>query len=195
MLQSLFDPPGRLGEVPLPVVPALAEAEAVVFVSRDEVEMEVGDYLTGERAVRLEEVEPLGPQALFERPGDPLGRAGHSLELLRWELEEVAIVPLRDDQGMAPTYGVDVEEGDRPLVLVDDMSRSLVADDPAEGAVHHQHQVSQARSCSSPLRRLSGPMAVRERGLEKSSSATFWTSSVVTASILAITSSSGIWRS
>jgi hypothetical protein len=52
------------------------------------------------------------------------------------ELEEVRGVEARDDEHVRSSGGEGVEEGDGPLVLVDDVRRDLAGDDSAEQAAH-----------------------------------------------------------
>jgi hypothetical protein len=111
------------------------QAQRVVLVARDHVDVEVEDRLPGRRPPAVHEVHAVGAEALARAAGESLRRRHHGREVVLGDLAEVGGVAARDDEGVAAGRRVDVHERDRALVVGDDRPGQLARDDLAEDAV------------------------------------------------------------
>ena len=80
-------------------------------------------------------LKPSGSSAAAHPAREAAGGERRSLEVLVGDLDQVGAVGPRHDQRVARGRRVDVHEGDRVLVGVDDLRRHVAGDDPAEEAV------------------------------------------------------------
>ncbi len=82
---------------------------------------------------------PSAPRRSFTLSGKALRRDGDGLELALVDAQQVHRVCARNHKRMAARGGIDVHEGQRVLVLVDDRRRQLARHDLAEDAVLLAH--------------------------------------------------------
>src|SRR3954447_11120484 len=128
--------PGHLGELALADVHRLArELEGIVLVTRDHVYVEVEDRLPGRALARVDEVHPVAIEGVAGPKRHALGGVGGPGQVVVIDVVEVARVPARDHERVAPGPGVEVHERQRVLVLVDDLGGGLARRDLAEDAV------------------------------------------------------------
>src|SRR5450759_2072382 len=126
------------------------KAQRVVLVARNHVDVEVEDALPGHLPAGVHEIHPVGSQTLVGASCEPLGGDRHGLQVLRLDAQEVGRVRAWYHERMPAVGGVDVHEGDRPLVFVDDRRGNLIREDLAEEAIRVGHR--RKPRCSAPAR-------------------------------------------
>src|SRR5918999_4296256 len=127
---------GRLGQLVLfDVHRAAGQPERIVVVARDHVQVEVEDRLPGRLLAGVQDVDPVAAERVPHALGQPLGGRHGAGQVLLPDLVQVARVRPRDQQRVPASPRVDVHEGDRVLVLLDDLGRPLAGRDGAEDAV------------------------------------------------------------
>jgi hypothetical protein len=105
-------------------------------------DVEVEDGLEGDGAVRLDQVEAVGPKALPDRLGHAVNGSPHGDSVVLREVPDIFGVSLRDDQQMTVRGRFDVHERHSALVLVEELGRGLSGHDGAEHATLRHGSVS-----------------------------------------------------
>ena len=111
------------------------QAQRVVAVARDHVDVEVEDRLPRGGAAGVQEVHAVGAERVLGARGEALGGGGARRQVLVADRQQVGRVLARDDERVAAGGRVDVHEGDGALVLGHDRRGQLPGDDLAEQAV------------------------------------------------------------
>ena len=101
--------------------------------------MEMVHRLSRHDSVVRENVESLKIQPLYERSRDFAEGRHDALERCRGELQEFRAVPLWYNERVAEMDRMDIEDGDRVLVFIDDLGWLGSIDDPAKDTVGHVH--------------------------------------------------------
>ena len=93
-----------------------------------------------------------GPHRLLDPPNDPVECREEVAGVLLGEVLDSGYVSLGDDQGVTRGRGVDIEEGQSLLVLVDLVEWDPPPDDSAKDAAVSQSRVTSSRArCSRPV--------------------------------------------
>lgn len=95
-------------------------------------DVKMEDRLPRDTAVVREHVEPLKREGLDKRTGNNLCCAHDIVQVLFREGQKIDAVDFRDDQGVPVVDGADVQEGDRAVVLEQDLCRRFVSNDSAK---------------------------------------------------------------
>ena len=110
--------------------------QGVTIPPGDDVHVKMEHVLPTRFPVRLKQSDTVGLETLPDQSGDSVRRLRHVGEGLLVDCPYVGGVQLRDDQRVAVTGGVAVEECQCAGVLVDDDGRRLAGHDCAEDAHH-----------------------------------------------------------
>jgi len=97
--------------------------------------MKMKHRLSGDLPIVRKDVEPIQLQTFNHSPGNDLRCVQHIMQVRFRDMEEIRAVPLRYHQRMAIMNGVDVENGDDGVILVQDLRRKFVACDLAKHAI------------------------------------------------------------
>ncbi len=104
--------------------------------------MKVKDHLAGRLAIGLMEVEPLSTCLLDESRGDTLGGGEDGVPRRVVQIEEARGVGPGNHQGMPQSSGLDIQESQDQVILVQLMGGEIPGDDHAEWATHAAHLLS-----------------------------------------------------
>src|SRR5262245_16820581 len=115
------------------------QAQGVVEVARDHVQVEVEDRLPSGGLAGVQEVDAVAAELVAHAERQPFRGGDRALEILVGRVVEVARVVARDHERVPARPWVDVHERDRVLVLLDDLRRQLAGGDLAEDAVFVRH--------------------------------------------------------
>ena len=147
----------ELGAWPHRVTRRNSESEPIALVAREDVQMHVEDLLPGELTVCQEEVDSVTSKiSRTQRSRGALCDAKHLRTVLDIEVGEKCRMTTRHDEHMPAHDGLDVHEGHRSLVLVDDADLGLAGSQPTEQAFGHRYSF---RYCSARRQSLSSEPA------------------------------------
>jgi hypothetical protein len=96
------------------------EAERVILVTRDHVQVEVEDGLPGGRSVEVGQVHAVSAERIAGAHSDPLRGARDRCEVLGTDVVDVTRVDAWDDECVPARHRIDVHERHGALVRVDD---------------------------------------------------------------------------
>jgi hypothetical protein len=106
----------------------------LVGVARNDVYVQMEDFLAGHLARRGQYVESVRGQPVHEQPRDSIYRRS-DLGQCTWSGDHVGHMPLRHYQGMSWMPGADIEKRHGPVVFIDPSSGQLSGNDLAEEAI------------------------------------------------------------
>ena len=112
------------------------ESAFAAEVPWDDMDVEVGDALSSGLSNVSEDVDSLGAEDAHFGLSDALGDVIDLMHDFHRAGEEIVIVGLWNDEGVAFGGLADVEDCDDVIVLVDDVAGDLPIDDAAEDVFH-----------------------------------------------------------
>ena len=105
----------------------MSQAKSVARKPREDMKMDMEDFLSGSNAIRQEEIDALASNsAESESSGEALSDTEHALPSLIDELGQGRSVCDGDHQQVAGRHGLDVHEGAYEFITIDD-ARDLAA--------------------------------------------------------------------
>jgi len=110
--------------------------DIVAGVPRRYVHMEMENRLTCNASVIGKNVEPLKLEALHQGPCNNLRYVKDVVKILFRKRQQIGTVRFRNDQRVAMMDRMNVEYGDDPVTLKEDLGRERMTDDIAERAIH-----------------------------------------------------------
>ena len=103
---------------------AEAKTKAIAGKTRDDMQVNVKNFLAGGRAIGQEEVNALAAQVgAPERRGQPLGQSKEMRAYVRVQIGQGRGVDIGDDEGVAGIDGLNIHEGGAVVVVMDEAGR------------------------------------------------------------------------
>src|SRR5512133_1877147 len=106
----------------------------LVVVARNDVDVQMEDFLAGHLARRRQYVESVRGQPVHQQPCDSI-YCRSDLRQCTWPGDHVGHMPLRHYQGMSSVPGADIEKRNGPIVLINPSRGQLSGNDLAEEAI------------------------------------------------------------
>lgn len=106
--------------------------EAVIFKAWDDMNMEVENELPRWTVIIDADVDAVRSDSLFHFGCEEVSRSHYPSKFLRGNLVHVLIMLFRDDKRMPSVDGVDIEERESILILVNILRRDFPGDDFTE---------------------------------------------------------------
>jgi hypothetical protein len=113
--------------------------DIVSGVPRRNVHMKMEDRLAGDAAIVREDVETVNPQSPYQRSRHDLGSPHDGVEILLPESKQICGVVPGDDQGVAVMNGVDIQNGDHPVIAPENFGGKFPCKNTTENAMGVRH--------------------------------------------------------
>lgn len=112
------------------------ETDIVIVVAGGNVDVKMENGLAGDGAIVCKKIESFEFEGLYQGMGDGMDRLHNARKLICSHFQKVPMMPFGDDQGMSIVDRINIENGERTLIFIENFRGYFPGDNIAKYAGH-----------------------------------------------------------